>query len=62
MNAPPYNHMTLKRPYPFETDDAHIPYYGQQQHARNITPINERLCLLGSVRSTYLDQIIVLIS
>jgi SWI/SNF-related matrix-associated actin-dependent regulator of chromatin subfamily A3 len=62
MNALPYSHMTLKRPYPFETDDAHIPYNGQQQHTRNITPIDEPLCLLGSVRPTYLDQINVLIS
>jgi hypothetical protein len=62
MNAHPYSHMTLKRPYPFEPENALIPHYGQQQHARNITPIEEPLCLLGSVSPTYLDQIIVLIS
>jgi SWI/SNF-related matrix-associated actin-dependent regulator of chromatin subfamily A3 len=62
MNAHPDSHMTLKRPYPFEPENAHIPHYGQQQYARSIAPTDEPLCLLGSVRPTYLDQIIVLIS
>ena len=48
MNATPY--MTLKRPYPFGTDHAPILHYGQPQYARDITPIDELLRLLGSVR------------
>ncbi|KAF1927266.1 uncharacterized protein M421DRAFT_394374 [Didymella exigua CBS 183.55] len=54
--------MTLKRPYPFGDDHAHMSYYTQQEHAREATPIDEPLCLLGSVRPMHSDQIIVLSS
>ncbi|CAN9259912.1 unnamed protein product [Alternaria alternata] len=49
MNPPSYSHMTLKRPYPFETDRAPEPHYEQRGYARGLTPIDEPLCLLGSV-------------
>ncbi|EMD91847.1 hypothetical protein COCC4DRAFT_144809 [Bipolaris maydis ATCC 48331] len=52
--------MALKRPCPSETDHAPISQYGRQQqqqqqqhhhqHPRDVTPINEPLYLLGSVR------------
>jgi SWI/SNF-related matrix-associated actin-dependent regulator of chromatin subfamily A3 len=48
MDATPY--MTLKRPYPFGTDHAPILHYGQLQRVRDVTPIDESLYLLGSVR------------
>lgn len=53
MDAPPY--MTLKRPYPFEPNHAPIPHYGQPQYTCDITPIDELLRLLGSVRLTQSD-------
>jgi hypothetical protein len=57
MDALPYSHKTLKRPYPFETDHAPIVHYKQPQHALDLTPNRESLYLLGSVRLTQPDYL-----
>ncbi|CAN9201215.1 unnamed protein product [Alternaria alternata] len=49
MNAPAQSHMTLKRPFPFETDHAPIPHYAQRKHAHDVTPVDEQVYLLGSI-------------
>ena len=54
MDVPYHSHMTLKRPYPFETDCGHASY-SEPQHAYDVTPVEEPLFLLGSVWLTYLD-------
>lgn len=54
MSALPGSHVTLKRPYPFETDCGYASY-SEPQHAYDVTPVEEPLFLLGSVWLTYLD-------
>jgi len=48
-----YGHMALKRSYPFDSEQAHIPQYGQRVHRHEVTPVDEPLCLLGVVTPTF---------